>query len=87
MKKVTAFLVMVAFFAVTTPAFSKGPGNPKPNAKAYEHANENARFKRDGMPNGKDKIEDQAERQKKDTERQARKAKKQEERKKKRGRS
>jgi hypothetical protein len=28
----------------------KGQGAPHPNENAYEHANENARFKRDGEP-------------------------------------
>ncbi len=88
MKNIIALFLMVVFSAVTTPAFAKGPekkshgGAPHPNAKAYEHANEHARFKIDDVEKNLDEIK--AEKEKKKAEKLERKAKREAERQKRR---
>lgn len=48
LKRIAVFLVAVIFFAGSVPVFADGEdkGGPNPNEKAYEHANEHAKFKR-----------------------------------------
>jgi hypothetical protein len=61
MKNVMVFLVLIGFL-MATPVFAKGPHtgfNPHPNQNAYEHANDNARFKRtDAQKNVEKDVED-----------------------------
>ena len=50
-KRIVAWVIAIMFFAGVTPVFAekggKG-GGPNPSQKAYEHANDNAKFKRSG---------------------------------------
>ena len=72
-KRIAVWVVMVMFFAGTVPAFAKDGGGkgPNPSEKAYEHANDNAKFKRTADVKAKD-TEDAA----KKADKEARKAKK-----------
>jgi len=78
MKRIMIWIVVLMFFISTTPAFAKYEKgkSPDPSKKAYEHANENARFKRTGDV----KTED-AEKAVKRSEKEAQKAKKEAEKK------
>lgn len=75
-KRIAVWIIAVMFFASTTPIFAldEGKSGPNPSKKAYEHANENARFKR--TENLKDKGAVKAE---KEAKKKSEKAKKEEE--------
>jgi hypothetical protein len=88
-KRTVVWIIVVMFFAGITPIFAKDGGGkvPNPNEKAYEHANENARFKRTGDVKGKEaeKVKErsvkEAEKAKKEVEKKAEKEKKEAEKK------
>ena len=69
MVKRIACIIAVVFFATTVPviAAKEGKTGPDPNQAAYEHANENAKFKR---------AEDLKDKEVKDAEKKAEKEKK-----------
>lgn len=80
-RKIMALVITVAFIATSAPLFAaeKGKASPSPSQKAYEHANEMAKFKRtEGLKKDKDAIRAQkeAEKAKRQAEKEALKAQK-----------
>jgi Ni/Co efflux regulator RcnB len=49
MKTFIAMLVIACFAAAPMTSFAAQGGNKGPDANAYKHANDNAKFKRDGQ--------------------------------------
>lgn len=80
LKRMAVLLVAAIFFTGTMPVFADGEdkGGPNPSAKAYEHANEHAKFKRLEDVKGKEagKAKKEAEKAKKAEEKAKRDAEK-----------
>ncbi len=87
-KRIAVWIVAVMFFVGVTPIFAENDdkGGPSPSAKAYEHANEHARFKRTEGLKDKEamKAEKEAEKAAKEAKKREEKAKKEAEKEKKR---
>lgn len=83
LKRMAVLLVAAIFFTGTMPVFADGEdkGGPNPSAKAYEHANEHAKFKRLEDVKGKEagKAKKEAEKAAGKAKKEAEKAKKAEE--------
>ncbi len=68
MKKKIMIIACSLLLVIPVLSFAKEKKEPNPNASAYEHANENAKFKRDGntfnnKANKKGKAKKQAEKE------------------------
>ena len=76
MKKILIVVSAGIFLLGTTASFAQHPGKKIPNEKAFEHANENARFKRDAVKENRATLDKEAQKTQKEAEKKAEKAKK-----------